>query len=221
MRVSITPPDASSRFAHIEWGAVVEIVQQVWGDTPEPAESHLTGALLDSLARLTSEKPVEWRARLLSLPRDTPQTEAERFPAAVPMEDEISSVVTSTVTEGIADEGVVDESLRLAAQTAEDHQQRAVDAVASSLEELQEWRLAVRDALAGNDGDSALRHVMQWLWQESSTGKPLTEGGRQVGIRASSLLVQVGPLLLGAVSDMGELDRARVKARRHHGDDRG
>lgn len=92
-----------------------------------------------------------------------------------------SSVVTRPVTAGIPEESVVDEALRLAAQTAEDHQQRAVDAVASSLEELQEWRMAVRNALAGTDRDSALRHVMPWLWQESTTGKPLTEGSRLLG----------------------------------------
>lgn len=181
MQVSITPPNPSSRFAHIEWGAVAEIVQQVWGDTPEPAENHLTGALLDSLARLTSEKPVEWRDRLLSMPPDTLQTEAGRSPAAAPMEDEISSVVTEAATSGLSVESVADEALKLAALTAEDKQQRAVDAVASNLEELQEWRLAVRDALAETGKGSSLAHVMPWLWQESTTGKPLTEGGQQVG----------------------------------------
>lgn len=180
MRVSITPPDASSRFAHIEWGAVAEIVQQVWGDSPEPAEGALTYALLDSLSRLTSEKLGEWRARLLSLQPETPQTEDLPAPAPVPLGDETSAVVSKPATTGIPEEGV-EEALSLAERTAEDKQQRGVDAVASSLEELQEWRLAVRNSLAATDEGSPLRHVMPWLWQESTTGEPLTEGGRQVG----------------------------------------
>jgi hypothetical protein len=140
----------------------------------------LARALLNSLARLTTEKPVEWRARLHAMPPEIPDAEGVPTPDGFPLE-EVPFARSEPITARALKMNVVDEALRLAVLTAEDKRQRAVDAMASSLEELQEWRLAVREVLADSAGDAGLNHVMAWLWQESSTGQPLTEAARQVG----------------------------------------
>jgi hypothetical protein len=68
----------------------------------------------------------------------------------------------------------------LAARTAEDGKQRALDFEAASLEELQGLRVEARDALIADPPHG--RAVMPWLWNVQSTdGKPLTEAGRQTG----------------------------------------
>ena len=74
----------------------------------------------------------------------------------------------------------VDAAWSLAELTAQDGKQRALDRLVASLEELLELRLEMRDALRAHP-DSALRRVMPWIWQPSSTGHPLTESGRITG----------------------------------------
>lgn len=75
----------------------------------------------------------------------------------------------------------VEEALQLAHRTAEDHQQRALEYAAESLEELQEIRLAVRNAIRSSD-EVALHHVAPWLWNASTTdGRARTDAGREVG----------------------------------------
>jgi len=72
--------------------------------------------------------------------------------------------------------------MELAAVTAEDGRQRALDFVPAGLEDLLMLRLAVRDRLASSPSESPLRHVMPWLWRPESTGAPLTEAGRSAGM---------------------------------------
>lgn len=75
----------------------------------------------------------------------------------------------------------VELALQLARLTADDHQQRALEYTAGSLEELQEIRLLVSRALRESD-DEPLRHVAPWLWNVASTdGKPMADAGRDVG----------------------------------------
>ncbi len=73
-----------------------------------------------------------------------------------------------------------DHALELARLTAADHQQRALDFAPSSLEELQALRLILMHRIKASD-DSALLHVVPWLWRWASKGQPLTNAGRETG----------------------------------------
>lgn len=71
-------------------------------------------------------------------------------------------------------------ALEVAALTAGDGDQRALDHEAGSLEGLQQLRLAVRDAL--REGGEAAPCVQPWLWNaQSSGGRPLTRAGNELG----------------------------------------
>jgi hypothetical protein len=78
--------------------------------------------------------------------------------------------------------GTLDEAIRLAEATADDHQQRGVELQAADLEELLEIRLQIRDVIAAAPPGSPLRHVRAWIWRRESTGAPLTASGMEHGM---------------------------------------
>jgi len=77
-------------------------------------------------------------------------------------------------------EDVVGQAVRHARLTAADGQQRALDHLPGSLEELQELRVEVRDALrASADGVDV---TQPWLWNSNTSGgKALSAAGRELG----------------------------------------
>lgn len=182
MKTATTPSNLPGRFAHVDWDAVAKIVDRIWSDVSDATERERSAALLDSLARLATEKPAEWRKRLLG---DLPEEQnAPAAPSLVQISETpegAQAAAESRVTEVQLEESVLDEAIKLARLTTQDHKQRAVAQMPSCLEELQEWRMMVRQILADSTEDSNLRHVLPWLWSASSGGNPLTQGAREVG----------------------------------------
>jgi hypothetical protein len=77
---------------------------------------------------------------------------------------------------------MVEVALKLARATAHGGQQRAVDYPWADLDELQQLRLAVREAVCATPGGSRLRHVLPWLWSAASSGgDALTRTGYEIG----------------------------------------
>lgn len=77
---------------------------------------------------------------------------------------------------------VLEMALTLAEATAEDGRQRAVNHPSADLEDLQQLRLAVRQAICSAPAGTHLRHVQPWLWNTSaSTGHALTMTGQETG----------------------------------------
>jgi hypothetical protein len=151
-----------TRFAHLTWDAVVPIVESVWGaGTQEQREA--AQRIGEVLASLDIPWPV-WRHDRLEQ-----------------MQKEISMTTKDTATSPDRAGDPVEKALELARLTAADHEQRAIDCTAGSLEQLREFGLAVRDALY-DDGAEALSHVLPWMWNvETSTGAALTSAGAEVG----------------------------------------
>jgi len=70
-------------------------------------------------------------------------------------------------------------AMNLSLQVQETGKQMAVEVKASGLDEINELRIRIRDALKRLDGTN---NVKPWIWfEKSSGGKPITELGRQVG----------------------------------------
>jgi hypothetical protein len=143
--------DDWARYAHVAWPEVALLIRDIWPYCPDEDKRAVVQGLLDAIDRLDLT-PAQWRAKVAAPP-------LPREPARSPL----------------------DEALELARLSAEDGTQRALDRPASSLEELQGLRLEVRDALAATAPDSPLRHVMPWLWQPASTGRPMTSAGADNG----------------------------------------
>jgi hypothetical protein len=142
---------AGCRYAHTTWDQVLPLVDEVWRNRPG-IHGTVVAAMREVLGSL-AEPWSQWRATKLGM---------------------AASVVPVPAVDPVAD------ALVLARATAADHQQRACEFSPASLEELQEFRLDVRNAIrAAREPD--LLHVVPWLWQPSSTGAPLTPGGREVG----------------------------------------
>jgi len=73
------------------------------------------------------------------------------------------------------------QAMRLIEATADDGQQRALDAELTSLEALQQLRLDVRRSIAQTPDGDPRRRVLPWLWTPASGGVPLTSAGRITG----------------------------------------
>jgi hypothetical protein len=71
--------------------------------------------------------------------------------------------------------------LPLVMATAQDHEQRALDFAAPSLETLHALRLEARELIRETASDSQARHVLPWVWSTASTGRPLTRAGEENG----------------------------------------
>ena len=75
----------------------------------------------------------------------------------------------------------VTDAVALARLTANDREQRALDFIAGSLEELRQVGRDVLEALARID-DRTVAHVRPWLWNAATTdGRPLSAAGQEVG----------------------------------------
>jgi hypothetical protein len=90
--------------------------------------------------------------------------------------DRLSLVASPPETVAVADP--IEVGLAAARQTAEDHQQRAVDVPFADLGDLQRVRVELRDVLLADPETSSVR---PWIWQTETTGQPLTAQGAEVG----------------------------------------
>ncbi|TVR19465.1 MAG: hypothetical protein EA387_13460, partial [Nitriliruptor sp.] len=113
----------------------------------------LRDGLLDAIARLHSDTPGDYLASLRTQHPPAPAVPSD--PLAL--------------------------GLELAAATADDRQQRALEYAAASLEELQELRKQLRDALADSQASSPLLHVRPWIWTHKTGGRPMTSAGAETG----------------------------------------
>jgi hypothetical protein len=76
---------------------------------------------------------------------------------------------------------VVDDAVTLGRATGDDGRQRALDYRAADLEELQELRVTVNEALMGVEGPEGSR-TRSWLWNaQTSGGSPMTQIGEETG----------------------------------------
>jgi hypothetical protein len=76
---------------------------------------------------------------------------------------------------------VVETALGLAEATAGDGRQRAIDYPSAKLD-LQQLRLAVRQAICAAPSGAPTRHVLPWLWNAvPSTGAAFTPTGQDTG----------------------------------------
>jgi hypothetical protein len=77
---------------------------------------------------------------------------------------------------------MLEAALKLAEATAADGRQRALDYPPAGLEDLQQLRLAVRQAICSAPVGAPVRHVQPWLWSAATSGgRALTESGRDIG----------------------------------------
>jgi hypothetical protein len=166
MRADPPAVPAGCRYAHLTWDNAAKLVNQTWQTaTPGDGEAEVRDHLLQTLSQLHLP-PSQWR---LGAPASTADVSAPAEVTDLPAAEQVPSRIRH-------------DALHLAALTAEDGKQRALDWQAASLEELQELRLQVRDALRGHDENSPLRHVMPWLWAATaSAGTPLTAAGGLCG----------------------------------------
>jgi hypothetical protein len=142
------------RFAHLGWSDVVALLGRHWPD-PTPADR---SAIVDGLVVTIEgmdEPASHWRARAARL-----------YEVPVPSPARADPLATA---------------MTLAAATAEDGEQRALDVRFGSLDALHQMRMEVRDALAGTPASDLRRHVLPWVWRWQSGGRPLTEAGGAVG----------------------------------------
>ena len=167
----ITPPMTAphepdpdwARYAHITWEEVGVLVRSHWAKPSHPGQQEVVDGLLGAIDSLHL-KPTEWRAALAG---------GAGIPSA--LEDARADPVPALASP-------VDQAMALAAATAQDGIQRALDFVPMDLEDLLAVRLALRDRLSGSSSDSPLRHVMPWIWRLESTGTPLTTAGEVLGV---------------------------------------
>lgn len=150
-------PAPWGRYSHATWTELEELIRATWSSSTLRGEVAVANGLLTALARLDT-RPAEWRVSLVGAPEPLPRGPigTERSP--------------------------LEEALDAAALTAIDGVQRAVEYGAGDLEDLLSLRLAIRNELASSPADSALRHVVPWLWRTESTGKALTTAGRDHGM---------------------------------------
>lgn len=157
MAAAFKPDLEWGRYAHITWDQIADLIRELWPDPTIPGQREVVEGLLDAIDSLHI-KAFEWRAAIGA-------------PGSVTRDSELAP-----------ERGTLDDAMRLAEATAEDHQQRAVEMQASGLEELLELRLQIRDAIAAAPRCSPLRHVRAWIWRPESTGTPLTGDGAEVGM---------------------------------------
>jgi hypothetical protein len=157
----LVPPlvPAGMRFAHVTWDQVVPLVVETWGGGDQQ-QRRVIAMLVAALARIGGSWTT-WRAAQLG----------NEHPAA--------PEPTASVAERPA---MVEVALRLAEATAADGRQRALDYPPAGLEDLQQLRLAVRQAICSAPAGTPIRHVEPWLWSAATSGgRALTESGRDIG----------------------------------------
>lgn len=146
------PSHDEDRYAHVTWDEVAPVVAQVWNSPQTLGQREVVDGLIDALERLEDEGP---------------------------------SVYLNSLREGpVPPEGVADPlgaAMTIAATTAEDGEQRALNYAPGELEELLELRVRMRQNFAAAPPGSQLRHVMPWIWRRESGGEPLTDAGQATG----------------------------------------
>lgn len=167
MTVAYEPPGPWGRFAHNTWDDTAVVVDQVWGGSTDDEERAVVDRLLATLAELDSVTARSWRESVGYVDATGPA------PA--------DAVASAPVQHAPADGEALSAAMRIAEETAADGRQRALEIRPGDLEELQALRLAVRNALRDTPVDSPGRHVMPWLWQPRSGGRPLTAAGAELG----------------------------------------
>jgi hypothetical protein len=156
----LTPPlrstyehDGHGGYAHVTWEQIAPRLAACWSHVERPDQVAVRDGLLDAIARLRSDTPGDYLASLRT----------QRPPEPVPRPDPVAL------------------GLELAAATADDREQRALEYAAASLEELQDVRKKLRDALADSPVSSPLLHVRPWIWTNMTDGRPLTVAGAETG----------------------------------------
>lgn len=150
--LAVPAPDLSdrARYAHLTWDEVLPVVRACWKDADE-RQQHVVSVLEEVVAGLGTPWS-QWRKQRMAAASGPPASPTEALRTA-----------------------------RDAAEsTAADGKQRALDIECANLEELQELRLEVKEALAAHP-DPEVRKVRPWLWRTESTGQPLTDAGRSTG----------------------------------------
>lgn len=174
----LTPPIAydfrssgdAVRYAQVTWPQLAPVLRSVWSEPRAWGQREVVDGLLRAIDRTREERPAEFLAALRTGPMPEPTAVAD--PA--------------------------EEALELAAATAEDGGQRALDHEARALEDLLELRLEMRERLAASLVDSPLRTVRPWIWSAAATdGVALAlagsgRGGAQaVSLQQSSVLTDI------------------------------
>jgi hypothetical protein len=127
MQYVFSAPGPWGRFAHVTWDELAPVFASIWATPVDPGEQDVVRGLLYTIATLFLT-PAEWRATFAVPPRPV---DAWEVPVA--------------------------EGMRLAALTAPDGEQRAVDYDVEDLEDLQALRLELRNQLASSAAESDLR----------------------------------------------------------------
>jgi hypothetical protein len=155
----LTPPLSTAarplaggmRFAHVVWADVVSLVATTWSSGTAWQRDTAT-VVIDTLASIGTPW-TQWRQDRLAGSDELPRS----------LDD------------------LIDEAVTVGRVTAGDGQQRALDYRAATLDELQQLRLTVKEALAGEiaaDGGTA----RPWLWNtQTSGGAPMTQIGAETG----------------------------------------
>ena len=156
----LTPPlrstyehDGPGRYANVTWEQVAPRLADCWSQADRRDQVAVRDGLLDAIARLHCDTPGDYLASLRSQHPSVPAASSDPFALG----------------------------LELAAATADDHEQRALEYAAASLEDLQVLRKQLRDALADSEPTSPLLHVRPWLWSQETDGRPMTAAGAQTG----------------------------------------
>jgi len=140
------------RFAHVVWADVVPLIAETWA-SGTAWQRDTAAVLIDALEGIGSSW-TQWRQDRLAVDDELP---------ARSLDD------------------VVDEAVTLGRATGDDGRQRALDYRAVDLEELQELRVTVNEALTGAEGPEGSR-TRSWLWNaQTSGGSPMTQIGEETG----------------------------------------
>jgi hypothetical protein len=136
-------------------------VAAVWGDSDQH-EQHVASVLMAALASIGGGWAT-WRAERLTTDGRAATTPEQNGPSLDQPE-------------------LLRAALAVATATAQDGRQRALDSPAADLHELQQLRLAVRQAICSATASAPLRRVLPWLWNAAtSTGHALATAGDATG----------------------------------------
>jgi hypothetical protein len=150
----------------VPWDDVAALIASTWASDDRPDRREVA----DGLARvLDALDETGWRRLVQEGLAPAHATAAE------PAE-------TGTVAVNEHEPDALSRGIRLAAATAVDGKQRALDVQHADLDGLLALRLTLRDALRASD-DEQVRCVRPWLWRvETSGGEARTSQGRETGI---------------------------------------
>ena len=154
MAYDFQPSAPQTRYAHVAWPEVAPALREVWAAPAAPGQREVVDGLLRAIERMADEPSATFLAAL-------------RRGTVPPPEPPIDPVVAA---------------VELAAATAEDGKQRALDHEVADLEDLLELRLEVRERMAASPEGSSLRTVRPWIWNAATTdGAALSGAGERTG----------------------------------------